>query len=218
VNVFSDYGTNVPKCVFLSKNQPVLARPFQFDREVVLNNAMLLFWQRGYFNTSFEEIVDCLELSRSSIYNSFKDKRSLFVEALKHYIAQESTALVQHLHLLPPTPEGIRTLLDRVVEANLSGTRPRGCLVVNTAIEFAGHDSEIQEIITSNLTEVTAAFSAFIRVGQRKGNISKALGAEVLAVSLFHQITALRVTGKVLNDRTYFDSAIKAFVHPLKNT
>jgi TetR/AcrR family transcriptional regulator, transcriptional repressor for nem operon len=71
-----------------------MARPFEFDKDVVLDKAMLLFWDRGYFDTSFQDIVQHLELNRSSIYNSFTDKRTLFIESLKHYINKESISLI----------------------------------------------------------------------------------------------------------------------------
>lgn len=188
-----------------------MARPFQFDKDNVLNKAMLLFWENGYSNTSFENIIERLELSRSSIYNSFGDKRTLFIESLKFYINNESKSLISSLNKLPPTCESIRIILQEIVYANLYGKHPKGCLVVNTAIEFANHDKEIRQIIENNAKEVVSAFSYFIMEGQKNGSINNLINAEALAISLFHQITALRVTGKILSDKSFFETTIDTF-------
>ncbi len=50
---------------------------------MVLDKAMNLFWQKGYNATSAQDLVNGLSISRSSLYDTFGDKHSLFVKALK---------------------------------------------------------------------------------------------------------------------------------------
>lgn len=188
-----------------------MARPFQFDKEAALNNAMLLFWENGYCNTSYDQIVDRLGLSRSSIYNSFSDKKNLFIESLKFYIQKESKSLVSALNDLPPNQESIKTILQQIVYSSISQKHPKGCMVVNTAIEFAHHDKVIRQIVEANAKEVISAFTDFIEAGQLQSSINNHLQAEALAVALFHQITALRVTGKIMRDKSFFETAINTF-------
>jgi TetR/AcrR family transcriptional repressor of nem operon len=190
-----------------------MARPFEFDKDVVLEKSMFLFWDKGYSNTSFQEIVDHMELSRSSIYNSFTDKRILFIESLKYYINKESKSLIENLSILPPNIDSIKKILDNVVFTNLSTKHPKGCLVVNTSIEFANHDKEIRQIIENNVREVVLAFTGFIISGQKQGNFNTKIKADALATALFHQITALRVTGKIFTDKSFFDNTINTFIH-----
>jgi TetR/AcrR family transcriptional repressor of nem operon len=191
-----------------------MARPFEFDRETALNNAMLLFWSQGYFNTSFQDIVVELELSRSSIYNSFTDKRSLFIESLKHYIDKESKSLIETLSKLPPNQTSLKKILEQVVFKNLTET-PSGCLVVNSVIEFANHDKEIKQIIEGNVIQVISAFSDFMKAGQSLGNFNTGVKPEALASLLFHQLTALRVTSKVIADKSFFQNTINTFIQLL---
>ena len=189
-----------------------MARPFQFDKSDVLNKAMILFWEKGYFNTSFHDIVDRLELSRSSIYNSFSDKRVLFIESLRFYISKESQSLITSLNALPSTPESIKNILRLIVANNFSGAHPKGCLVVNTAIEFSNHDKEIQKIIEDNVRDVIFGFTDFIKSGQDLGDINPLIEAHDLAISLFHQITSLRVMATVISDESFFESTINTFI------
>ena len=44
-------------------------RPVVFDRGVALQEAMKLFWERGYEGTSFDELIAAMGISASSFYD-----------------------------------------------------------------------------------------------------------------------------------------------------
>ena len=60
-----------------------MPKTITFDRTEVVQNVMELFWKKGYNGTSMQDLVDVTGLNRSSFYNTFGDKFSLFEEALK---------------------------------------------------------------------------------------------------------------------------------------
>ena len=62
-------------------------RPLSFDRDVALNQAMLLFWQHGYEATSLNDLTTALGVTPSSIYTVFGDKKGLFLAAVGHYVS-----------------------------------------------------------------------------------------------------------------------------------
>jgi AcrR family transcriptional regulator len=43
-------------------------RPISFDKDVALEVAMLLFWERGYEGASMADLAQVMGLSPSSIY------------------------------------------------------------------------------------------------------------------------------------------------------
>ena len=53
-------------------------RPREFDRQQALRSAMLVFWKKGYRNTSIEDLTAELGISRPSLYAAFVDKTTLF--------------------------------------------------------------------------------------------------------------------------------------------
>jgi TetR/AcrR family transcriptional regulator, transcriptional repressor for nem operon len=57
----------------------IMARTKDFDEGEVLTRAMNLFWSRGYGATSMEDLVNALGISRSSLYDTYTDKHSLFI-------------------------------------------------------------------------------------------------------------------------------------------
>ena len=62
-------------------------RPTNFDRSVALQQAMKLFWERGYEGASFDELTAAMGISASSFYNSFGSKERLYQEATEAYRA-----------------------------------------------------------------------------------------------------------------------------------
>lgn len=62
----------------------------QFDRGHVLKEAAHIFKQKGYNGTSIDDILKATGLSRSSLYDSFSDKHSLYLQALELYKQQEN--------------------------------------------------------------------------------------------------------------------------------
>ena len=67
-----------------------MARPVEYDIEEVLNNAMELFWEKGYEGVSMGQLVKYTGLNRRTMYSLFKDKEGLFKDALENYYIKRS--------------------------------------------------------------------------------------------------------------------------------
>ena len=61
-----------------------------FDTENVMENVMELFWRKGYNGTSMQELVNATGLNRSSLYNTYGDKFSLFEQAIQGYSVRQT--------------------------------------------------------------------------------------------------------------------------------
>ena len=54
----------------------------QFDRQQVLEAAMDLFWAQGFEGTGMTQLLEHVGIGRQSFYNTFGDKRALFIKAV----------------------------------------------------------------------------------------------------------------------------------------
>src|SRR5438445_11772806 len=72
-------------------------RPRSFEPEVVLEQAMALFWRHGYSGTSFGDLTEATGLTKPSLYAAFGDKEALYLKCLQHYV--EHHLRQQSLHL-----------------------------------------------------------------------------------------------------------------------
>jgi len=62
-----------------------MPRQKEFDRAEVLMKAMMVFRDKGYEATSMDELVRHMAINRFSLYQTFKSKHELFVQALQAY-------------------------------------------------------------------------------------------------------------------------------------
>jgi AcrR family transcriptional regulator len=74
-----------------------MVRPREFDRDEVLERAMSVFWSKGFAATSTSDLVEAMQIGRQSMYDSFGDKRALYLEALAQYQQQSVTAHIGRL-------------------------------------------------------------------------------------------------------------------------
>ncbi|MGN4072772.1 TetR/AcrR family transcriptional regulator, partial [Burkholderia gladioli] len=57
----------------------------QYDEAVVIDAAIQVFWRHGYAAASISDLTEATGLSRSSLYQRFRDKDGLFQVALATY-------------------------------------------------------------------------------------------------------------------------------------
>jgi AcrR family transcriptional regulator len=70
----------------LSSTAGRMARPREFDEQVVLDAALVQFWSNGYESTSTRDLAQSMGITSASLYNAFGDKRSLYRRVLQHYV------------------------------------------------------------------------------------------------------------------------------------
>jgi TetR/AcrR family transcriptional repressor of nem operon len=185
-----------------------MARTKEFDTDQVLGKAIHLFWCKGYNGASMQDVVDCLGLSRSSLYDTFGDKRQLYLEALKKYRREMAAALIQTITQSTDIKNTIREIFQATVKESLEDQQQKGCFMVNTTIEMAPHDPEFAQLVQANMQDVENAFSEAIKKSQSMGQISAAHEPTSLARFIFNTISGLRVAAKSGADKKVFDDII----------
>lgn len=185
-----------------------MARTKDFDEEEVLDKAMNLFWDKGYNGTSMQDLVDGLGVSRSSLYDTFGDKHSLFIRALENYRQYAGKQISELIASSPSAKATVRTMLDNNVNELVKDKQHKGCFLVNASVEMASHDPEVSAMLCQNDSQVEGYFYEAIRKGQESGEISEQKDARALARFILNAIKGIRVTAKSVSDRKMFEDII----------
>jgi len=138
-----------------------MARPTEYDIEKVLDNAMEIFWEKGYEGVSMAQIVEETGLNRRTMYSLFKDKEGLFRDALDHYYTKKSSDKFVILRN-NPGKKGIKMFFESFIFSEDF----KGCLFSNTMREKGFMSEETYNIpkkyfenvaieIEKNLTEAS---------------------------------------------------------------
>jgi TetR/AcrR family transcriptional repressor of nem operon len=187
----------------------VMARTKDFDEEEILNKAVTLFWHKGYNGTSMQELVDTLGISRSSLYDTYVDKHTLYVKALEFYQNSASGNFCSIVTDTPSAKDAIRQLLELTASDLLKDRQHKGCFLVNAEVEVAPHDTKIKNIVRKNEQQLEDAFHGAIQRGQKSGEITNKQDPRALARFFLNTVKGIRVSAKSVTDKAFFKDIIE---------
>jgi TetR/AcrR family transcriptional repressor of nem operon len=185
-----------------------MARPREFDEAAVLDAAMDCFWRDGYEATSVRDLSARMGIAGPSLYNAFGDKRSLFRTVLQRYVEQRTRERIDRLESSLPPKQAIHAFLDEIVERSVDGDR-RGCLLVNTALEIAPHDSELGGEVAIHLGEIEAFFHRTVIAAQADGSVPIERNAADLARLLLGVTLGVRVLARSKPERELLEGVVR---------
>lgn len=188
----------------ISQAAPALrgpGRPREFDVDVALDRALLVFRERGYHAASMGDLSAAMKLTAGSIYKAFDDKRAIFLAAFDRYVGQRHVQLQALLDVETNGFAKLRALLRFYAETSHDIEGRRGCLVVNGAAELATFDKEMATRVAAALQRVETLLRELIREGQTDGSIPSAIDRDATAQALLCLVQGLRVVGKVGRSR-----------------
>ncbi|MFE0180742.1 TetR/AcrR family transcriptional regulator [Streptomyces olivaceus] len=192
-----------------------MARPKEFDPEIAVDQAMEVFWRKGYAATTPQDLVDALSIGKGSLYNAFGSKRELFLRALRRYRDTQTAALVETLDRPGPVKERVRAALTAIAEMDLADPDHRGCLAMNSTAELARTDKEVADLSRRMLDITEDAFHSLIAEGQRTGEIAPARDPAALAALLANTVAGMRIVGRVPEARDRLTRIIDATIDSL---
>ncbi|MEE9327030.1 MAG: TetR/AcrR family transcriptional regulator [Cocleimonas sp.] len=185
-----------------------VGRPLQFNPDKALGSAMQLFWNNGYESTSLQDLLTAMKLSKSSFYQAFKSKKQLFLNTILSYQALLVDDLLLQLKQADTGKAFIENLFSCVAEETVGVDARRGCLLMNTASEFAQTDDEIADLVSESLVKITAIFERAVVQAQQEGDISANKDAHDLAVYLLSNMSGLKNMVKAGADKETITSIV----------
>lgn len=186
-----------------------MARTKDFDEDEILNKAVCLFWHKGYNATSMQDLVDTLGISRSSLYDTYVDKHTLYIKALEFYQNSASGNLCSIVTHTRSAKDAIQQLLELTTSDLLKDKQHKGCFLVNAEVEVAPHDNKVKNIVRKNEQQIEDSFYHAIQLGQESGEITNKQEARALARFFLNTVKGIRVSAKSTTDKTFFSDIIK---------
>jgi AcrR family transcriptional regulator len=185
-----------------------MARPKEFDRDEALQKAIGVFCEKGYAAASTDQLMRAMKISRQSMYDTFGDKRQLYLEAFRRYVADSINEQIGDLEKSSSPLAGIeKMLLAFATRTELDGIV--GCMGINAICEFGRSDPEVTSLGDIASVRLTAALEQALRQAKSKKEISKTLSEKAGAQFLSATLSGMKVAAKAGAEA----QALKSIVH-----
>jgi TetR/AcrR family transcriptional repressor of nem operon len=146
-----------------------MARPREFDENVVLDQALATFWSKGFDGTSVCDLVTATGLGRASLYGAFGDKEQLFTKVLDHYLSK-----VEGLDTPPASDASAKDALTAITSGWVAGMcpkeGPRGCFLSMVGTSGASSDF-VRDTLLHAVATRQKLLAKIIARGQQTGEL-----------------------------------------------
>lgn len=177
-----------------------MSRPREFDADLVLHQCMEVFWTKGFHATSYEDLTRSTQVKKQSLYGVFKNKRELFLKSLALY-REENLSILEKAIAEETSPlRQLEAICETVLYAN-DEAKLRGCLIINTSLEFGNEDEEINREIGQMMQRTETMIEQVMIRGQAEGTITSRLGSRELTLYLSNAINGAKMMEKSGADR-----------------
>jgi AcrR family transcriptional regulator len=142
-----------------------MGRPKQFSREEVLEKAISVFWEKGFSETTLQDLEAVTGVNKSGLYSEFKNKEDIFFASLQHYLQTRGGD-----DILSAQPLGWGNIQRFLEIGQTCYTGRRGCFSVNSMRDVSMLPLEGRKIITENNAALRKLLIKNIRAESKMAN------------------------------------------------
>lgn len=189
----------------------------QFDPDEVLREAMCLFWAKGFAATGLAELQEVMGIGRKSLYDTFGNKRQLYLKALQLYSNTVASGIVTELDRNGSPLENVRGLFRKLQQEH-SQPQSTGCLLGVSMAQFRTTDPEMAEVLRFHLKYVERAYYKAFERAQEAGELDGTTNIRDLARLYMAIHQGLALIGRVYDAPAVPRSIVNAALANLEDS
>ncbi|MEM7110564.1 MAG: TetR/AcrR family transcriptional regulator [Bacteroidota bacterium] len=186
-----------------------------FNEKEILEKAMNLFWKKGYYDTSIQDLVDDLGINRASLYDTYGGKRELFDKAFSYYRINNTEGVKKFLATGTDVKAGFKALFEMAIQQAITDKERKGCFVVNTTIELLPNEQGCVDTFNENRKVFEQMFYDYLMQGVKRNQLEPSKDYLSIATLFFTFYNGLRVITKTDFDPRDFSKSVDALLSVL---
>ena len=177
-----------------------MARPKEFDQSEALRNAIGLFCRQGFAATSTDELMRVMDVGRQSMYDTFGDKRALFLRALEMYVTESVHSINVELEKPGSALCAVQNALATFAERkDLSSAE--GCMGLNAISEFGQRDADVTRITRKAAQMQRQTLIRVLTRAKSQGELSSDADLDAMADFFESTLAGIRMAAKAGKSR-----------------
>lgn len=166
------------------------------------------FWTSSYSSTSTDDLCARTGLSRSSLYNTFGNKRTVYLTALDRYIQQRVADRAATLARPETGRELLEIVLRKVLDVQYAEPGRRVCFAIHGVVEVGTSDEQIGTTLADNAAAFDATLEEIISRGTVDGSIGGDISPAALARVVHATLDGLQIRARITPSRNDIDNDI----------
>jgi AcrR family transcriptional regulator len=152
-----------------------------------------LFYKNGYYNTSIDEILKELSLSKGAFYYHFESKEDFFVQIVQNLLVRKVySSLIEPIEGHENPLEQIVRCFDDALETAVQNEMDYGFLLSNFIGEFNGRNANIMKHLNEIVRIWEVTLVSAIQKGKFNGHIDRHVDSEGVAIYLMSSYLGIR--------------------------
>ncbi|WP_149273794.1 TetR/AcrR family transcriptional regulator [Pareuzebyella sediminis] len=154
---------------------------------------LALFYQNGFYNTSVDDILKELSLSKGAFYYHFDSKEDFFIQIIENLLVRKMySMLIEPLEGHDNTLNQITQCFEDALETAVHNELDFGFVLSNFVNEFNGRNDKIMKHLNDILRIWEVNLVSAIQRGKFNGYIDRHVDSEGVAVYLMSAYIGIR--------------------------
>lgn len=167
-------------------------RPRTFDVDHALDQALTVFWRKGFEGASLPDLTEAMGINRPSLYAAFGNKEALFRKALDRYQSGPAGYFERALQA-PTARQAVEQILRQGIELITQADSPHGCFLVHGALACGESGDAVKKELAKRRAEGEAAVAARFTQAVAEGDLPAEIDPKSLAKYLCAVVYGLAV-------------------------
>ena len=180
-------------------------------RNYIIEQAAILFNQKGYSGTSLSDIMQAASISKGGLYGHFKDKEEIAVAAFDHAVRSVYFRVGQRTKVIDNTLDKLKAVIYFYREHIFNPPVEGGCPIQNTAIEADDNQPALRKQVEQAILDWHGRIIHTLEKGKERGEVHSEVDPPSFATYFIGSIEGGILLARIQRDKTQFD----IMTHPL---
>jgi len=152
-----------------------------------------LFYKKGYYNTSIDDILKSLELSKGAFYHHFESKEEFFISIIQNLMVQKVYGmLIEPLENRDDPFSAIGECFENALLTAENNSMDQGFILGNFMSEFNGRNPEIMKYLSDLYKVWEVNMVTLLQKGKLNGYLDRHVDIEGVATYLIASFMGVR--------------------------
>jgi TetR/AcrR family transcriptional repressor of nem operon len=181
----------------------------QFDPDKAVDQAVRLFWAKGYSNASLRDLLKVMKIGEGSFYNSFKSKKNLYLLCLKRYHATVTARRFAAFNAAPGAKQAVRRYFAAILDDLDDPKVPNVCLMAGSLSSDVLSARDLKDYVVAEMSALRQILVRRLADAKASGELPARFDAAVVADVIITYLQGFFRVVRVLHKRAEMEQQIE---------